>query len=433
MTRKSYCDIFKKSKSNQIMFGLKIRGRKGLFINVQDNRRNPYRSYSEKNDKDGFKYINSEEYKFLNKIPLIKRKFRIQIREILLFLSELTAYLIKILHLSFLRFESGKTTFVTVLYRQRGKYAKRFIHSGMAGLAALGVMIAPVIANEFPGTNVDPWSIQSPSSVLTTATADTGISTDISAKPRDKTIEYTVTEGDTASSIAEKFGVMTDTILWQNSMGPKDKIKPGQTLQILPVTGVSHKVVKGDTVYSIAKKYDTSAQGIVDFPYNTFVNDETFELAIGQLVIVPEGVKPEEKPKAPRSRQLTPDAGTVVASGQFVWPAAGQISQGFSWYHKGIDIANRAAPNVVAADAGTVVGAGWLDGYGYGNRVIIDHGNGYKTLYGHLQSAYVKAGQTVARGDAIGKMGSTGRSTGTHLHFEIIKGGAYLSPLSILR
>src|SRR3989344_3979602 len=92
-----------------------------------------------------------------------------------------------------------------------------------------------------------------------------------------------------------------------------DRIKIGQALEILPVTGIAHKVSKGDTVYSIAKKYDAVAQAIVDFPFNTFSNDETFELAIGQIVIVPDGVKPAAVPTSPRIRQITPDAGTVVA------------------------------------------------------------------------------------------------------------------------
>ncbi|OGM58497.1 hypothetical protein A3A75_00835 [Candidatus Woesebacteria bacterium RIFCSPLOWO2_01_FULL_39_10] len=353
--------------------------------------------------------------------------------ELEVFVLELSSYLIRIFHLSFIRFEYIKTVFVTVLYRQRGRNAKRFIHSGMAGLAAVGIMIAPVIAEEFPGQRVDPWEIPTSSAVLSASVEDTGISTDISNKPRDETVEYVVQEGDTISTIAEKFGVSTGTILWQNELSETDRIKPGQTLEILPVTGVSHKVQKGDTIYSISKKYDTSAQGVVDYPYNSFSNDETFELAIGQIVMVPDGVKPDQRPVAPRSRQLTPDAGTVVASGTFVWPASGTISQGFAWYHKGLDIANRAAPNILAADAGTVVIAGWIDGYGYGNRVVIDHGNGFRTLYAHMSKTYVIPGQTVARGSAIGQMGCTGRCTGTHLHFEVIRNGAYLSPLSVLR
>lgn len=364
--------------------------------------------------------------KYLNYLSVIGTEF-------LIFSRELKRYLFRSLRLPFIKFEAGKTIFATILYRERGKYAKRFIHSGMAGLVAFGTMIAPVVAEEFPSSNLDPWEIPSASSVLSAATSDPTTTTDISSKPRDKIIQYSVSEGDTVASIAEKFGVSVDTVFWQNSLTEKSKIKPGQTLEILPVSGISHKVSKGDTVYSISKKYDTEPQAVVDFPYNTFVNDETFELAIGQIVIVPNGVKPEEKQVAPRIRQITPDAGTVVASGAFVWPASGTISQGFAWYHKGLDIANRSAPSILAADSGTVVIAGWPDGYGYGNRVVIDHGNGFRTLYGHMSAVYVKSGQTVNRGDTIGKMGCTGRCTGTHLHFEVISNGAYLNPLSVLR
>jgi len=353
--------------------------------------------------------------------------------ELRTFFNELGRYLYQNLHLSFIKFEKVKGVFVTILYRQRGKYARRFMHSGMAGLAALGIMIAPVIADEFPGRTVDPWDIPSPSLVLSASTEDPQTTTLISEKGRDKIVEYSVQSGDTVGSIAEKFGVSEDTVLWQNDLGAKDKIKPGQILQVLPVTGVSRKVQKGDTVYSIAKKYDTSPQAVVDFPFNAFVNDETFELAIGQNIIVPDGVMPKARQVSPRIRQLTPDAGTVVASGNFVWPAAGRITQRFVWYHKGIDIANKAMPNVVAADSGTVVVAGWPDGYGYGNRVLIDHGNGYTTMYAHLSRIYVVPGQTVARGAAIGKMGSSGRSTGIHLHFEVTKSGVYINPLSALQ
>jgi murein DD-endopeptidase MepM/ murein hydrolase activator NlpD len=355
--------------------------------------------------------------------------------ELKLFFSELKKYLIKNLNISFLKFESGKSTFAAALYRQRGKLARRFIHSGMAGVTALGMIIAPIVAEEFPGRSVDPWELPSSQTVLSATTEDPNMLTTISEKVRDKIIEYKVVEGDTVSTIAEKFGVSEDTIRWQNDLKSKASIKVGQVLEILPVTGVYHKVGKGETVYSIAKKYDASPQAMVDFPYNTFTDDETFALAVGQMVVVPDGVKPDEIPWSPvaRVKQITPDAGTVVASGIFVWPAGGTISQRFAWYHKGIDIASNAAPNILAADAGTVVVAGWPDGYGYGNRVVIDHGNGYRTLYGHLSRVYVVPGQTVGRGAAIGKMGSTGRSTGIHLHFEVLKSGAYLNPLSVLK
>ena len=355
--------------------------------------------------------------------------------ELKTFFIELANYITKNLHLSFLRFEEGKGIFVTALYRQRGRYARRLMHSGMAALASVAMVIAPVIAKEFPGRSVNPWEIPSPSLVLSASTSDPRTETIISEKLRDKIIGYQVQEGDTVSKVAEKFGVSEDTIRWQNDLPSKNSIKVGQTLEILPATGVSHKVQKGDTVYSIAKKYDADAQTIADFPYNAFINDETFELAIGQTIIVPDGVEPAEIPwsAVARVRQITPNAGTVTATGQFVWPTAGTITQRFSWFHPGIDIANRAAPTVLAADSGTVLGAGWLDGYGYGNRVIIDHGNGYRTLYGHLSQVFVTAGQTVARGNPIGKMGSTGRSTGIHTHFEVLLNGAHINPLNVLR
>ncbi|MDO8341177.1 MAG: M23 family metallopeptidase [Candidatus Woesebacteria bacterium] len=351
--------------------------------------------------------------------------------ELKLFFKELGFFITKKLHLSLLRFEEGKGVFVTALYKQRGKLARKLMHTGMAGLAGVGMMIAPVIAQEFPGRSVNPWEIDSNPSVLSATTESSGIETIVSEKVRDGIKLYKVEEGDTVASIAKKFGVDTETIRWQNSISG-DKIKIGQTLEILPVTGIAHKVAKGDTVYSIAKKYDSSAQAVVDFPFNTFSNDETFELAIGQIVIVPDGVKPAETVVLPRIRQITPDAGSVVASGNFVWPANGTISQNFVWYHPGLDIANRGAPNVLAADSGVVTYAGCLN-WGYGCHVRIDHGNGYSTLYAHFQQIYVTVGQSVGRGSAIGKMGSTGRSTGTHLHFEVAKNGVKLSPLSVLK
>lgn len=346
------------------------------------------------------------------------------------FFFELTNFILRSLHISFLKVEERKGTIVNALYRQRGKLSQRLTHTGMGVLAALGVMIAPLISQEFPGTSVNPWVGTNTGMVLSASTQDPGLDTQISSKVRDSILSYTVQDGDTVSSIAQKFGVSADTIRWQNNLSG-DRIKVGETIDILPVTGVAHKVQKGDTVYSIAKKYDAEAQAIVDFPFNTFANDETFELAIGQTVIVPDGVMPAPA-AAPRIRQVTPNAGSVVASGQFVWPTQGVITQYFSWYHPGIDIANDALPLDVAADSGTVEFAGW-DSSGYGNMILIDHGNGYKTRYGHLSQIMVIAGQTVKRGDVIGKMGSTGHSTGPHTHFEIYQNGVRVNPLLFLK
>jgi len=336
----------------------------------------------------------------------------------------------------FSHFEKGKSRLAEKLYQGRGRLIQPFIHSGMAGVVVLGVLITPVVASSFPGFSKDPWKeVPSPSAVLSSATEIEELSTQISEKPRAEIIEYQIQGGDTVSGIAQKFGVSIDTIRWANDLTSVTAIKPGQIFKIPPVTGVVHKVKKGDTVYSLAKYYSTEAQGIVDFPFNTFVNDETFELAVGQVLVVPDGVKPKEIPWSPGAyiAQKTPDAGTVVASGKFVWPASGVISQAYRWYHKAIDIANKLMPPVLAADSGKVVIAGWPDNVGYGNRVLIDHGNGFMTLYAHLDKIFVSAGQTVKRGDQIGQMGSSGRSTGIHLHFEIRRGGDLLNPQEFLK
>lgn len=354
------------------------------------------------------------------------------------FLRVWRAYIFRKLVTAFHHFEKIKNVLVEKLTFGRGKLVRPFVHSGMAALLLLGMALAPVIASNYPGlAQKNPWEeTPPPSAVLSSMTEDTSqIITLISDKPRSEIIDYTVQPGDTVSGIAQKFGISLDTIRWANNLASISAIKPGQVLKILPVTGVVHKVKKGETIYSIAKYYSTDPQGIVDFPFNSFVDDETFALAVGQTLVVPDGVMPKETPWQPSAyiARQTPDAGTVVASGQFIWPTSGIITQRFSWYHKGLDIANRASPAILAADSGKVIVAGWPDGRGYGNMVQIDHGNGLQTIYGHMAKIFVVAGQTVKRGDQLGIMGTTGRSTGIHLHFEVRKSGVPIDPLGVLK
>jgi murein DD-endopeptidase MepM/ murein hydrolase activator NlpD len=333
---------------------------------------------------------------------------------------------------AFFRFENAKGFVAESLYKQRGKFARPFIHSGMMAICAMGVILAPVISEDISHAN--PLSLSAPSSVLAATTENPDIQTLQSDRVRDKKTPYEVQNGDTLSTIAQKFNISQETIMWQNDFRKNTVLKPGQTIDILPDNGVIHKVEKGETIYSISKKFDAEPQAIVDYPFNTFVNDETFALAVGEEIFVPNGTPPSEAP-APTNlanRRSTPDAGVVSASGDFAWPTVGQISQGFSWYHTGIDIANRAAPDVVAADSGTVV-ATTVSGIGYGIHVIVDHGNGYQTLYAHLSQMYVTNGQSVRRGDSLGRMGNTGRSTGIHLHFEVRSGGQKVNPLNYLK
>jgi len=364
--------------------------------------------------------------------------FRQFTSELVEFFQSLYSYASQRIGHTFWRFEGVKGLFVSGLYRRRGKYAQPFVHSAMAGLTFAAVAFGPLlIAQTFPGQAAS-FDDELPSEVVlgTASEPDKAIVTRISDKPRADVLEYEVQSGDTVSTIADKFGVSIDTILWANSMGETDRIKPGQILKIPPVTGIVHSVNKGDTIYSIAKKFEAEPQAIVDFPFNTFTNDETFALAVGQTIIVPDGVKPDVKPVAPAAsfaRLQTPDAGVVSATGQFVWPAAGRISQRFVWYHQGLDIANKGGGPILAADAGTVALAGWPDNRGYANRVILDHGNDSQTLYAHLSKINVSVGQTVNRGDVVGQMGCTGRCTGTHLHFEIIQNGVHVDPLNYLQ
>src|SRR3989338_7844135 len=334
----------------------------------------------------------------------------------------------------FFRFEKRKDNLVDRLIRERGKYVRPFIHSGVIGLVFLGITLGPRIMKEEGRRQKEEGTGGSVLGVAAYNQDAVSAFTQVSDKPPAEVLEYAIAAGDTVGQIANKFGVSEDTIYWENNITPKTLLKPGEKLRILPVTGVRHTVSRGETVQSIAKKYDSSAQAVVDWPYNTFVNDETFELAVGQTLIVQDGVKPDEVQVSPRSSiaRLTPDAGSVTASGSWVWPAAGNITQGFAWYHKGLDIANKAGPVVVAADSGRVVAVN-PGRFGYGNHVIIDHGNGFQTLYAHLSGFRVEAGQNIAKGAAIGVMGSTGRSTGTHLHFEIRQNGEALPPLGFLK
>jgi murein DD-endopeptidase MepM/ murein hydrolase activator NlpD len=371
-----------------------------------------------------------KDYPLLSRFILIKE-----------FFVALSAYINKRLFAYFYRFENAKGVVVGGLTAKRGKYVRPFLHSSMTGLFLLGLALAPflkgVIAEEEEGTGVVYGAAGTGGAILgqSIEVQAAAMGTMKSVKPRDSVVSYTVLADETLSTIAKKFNVTTDSLRWQNNLRSENDIKIGQVLEVPPIDGVVHKVKRGDTIYSIAKKYAVDPQAIVNWPFNSYTDDENFGLAVGQALMVPDGVMPREKlwqqPKY-LAGKATPNAGAVSATGQFVWPTSGRITQRFIWYHKGLDIANNASPDILAADSGTVIVAGWPDNAGYANRVIIDHGNGFVTLYAHMRAVYVTEGQTVNRGDPIGGMGSTGRSTGIHLHFEIRYNGVFMDPLQYL-
>ena len=331
-------------------------------------------------------------------------------------------------------FETNKNILVRFFMMKRGRYNRPFLHLATMGVLGVGVISAPFLASTYPAFSSNNSLSASNSAQESITVGDNVFQTEVSQKPRDKVISYIVQKGDTVSTVAEKFGISADTVRWANDL-TDDTINVGDVLKILPVTGISYKVQKGDTVYSIAKKFDTESQKIVDFPFNDFANPETFSLVEGQMLVVPDGIKPSEQPFIKREVYIAqgPSSTNFSTSG-FTWPAHGIVSQFASWYHMALDIAAPYGTPIVAAKSGRVVSVevgGW--NYGYGTNVVIDHG-GYKTLYAHMKGVNVSAGDEVSGGSTvIGWIGLTGRTTGAHLHFELRRGDTPVNPLPFLQ
>lgn len=368
---------------------------------------------------------------------LLKKDFWQQVKsflsELLFFFKTFFVYFQnKIVGVS-LKFEFTKGAIVQLMVFKRGRYKRPFLHFGMMLLLGLGVLVAPILTETNPLITQNKTLSQSlsPSEVLSSITDTDVFQTQISPKPRDKVISYTVEKGDTLSTIADKFAVSTDTIRWVNNL-TGDKLTVGDELKIPPVTGMVHKVERGDTVFTIAKKYDSDAQKIVNFPFNDFANPETFSLVEGQMLVVPDGVKPKAPIRSPRIQPVFTPSQIAQSSAGFIWPTVGAITQYPVWYHNAVDIANKEAPDVAAAKSGKVKSA-ICDKGGYGCHIILDHGAGVETLYAHMQRFYVGEGQDVSQGQGIGQMGATGRSTGTHLHFEVRQNGVIINPLGFLK
>jgi len=234
-------------------------------------------------------------------------------------------------------------------------------------------------------------------------------------------ITYTVRPGDSMWSIAARFHLDVDTLRWSN---PKlesnpDMLYPGQQLIILPEPGVYHTVRSGETLESIGRKYGVAPELIRDYPLNRL--KPPYTLQPGQKLVVPGG----------RKQLHCPKPGFAPGS-LFAWPVAGQITQKFKPGHRALDIGAPYGCPVYAARDGVVVYAdfdpsGWL-----GFTVAISHGDGWRTSYSHLSGPWVQVGQRVARGEMIGRLGSTGNSTGPHVHFVIRKNGVPKNPLDYL-
>jgi murein DD-endopeptidase MepM/ murein hydrolase activator NlpD len=237
---------------------------------------------------------------------------------------------------------------------------------------------------------------------------------------------YRIRQGDTISELADQFDITTDTLHSVNKIKATKLIQPGQYLKVPPLSGILYTVHgNNETIDSIAKKYEVSAEKFAEVNHIS----QTQILQVGATLFVPDAA-------------LDWATRQEINGDLFGWPLkqSWRFTSGFGWrrspftgarsYHGGIDLAVPAGSNAYAALSGTVVSVGYDSTYG--NHVIISHGNGYQTLYGHFNSVTVTQGQYVSTSTVIGKVGSTGLSTGPHLHFTVYKNGRMINPLSVL-
>jgi murein DD-endopeptidase MepM/ murein hydrolase activator NlpD len=257
---------------------------------------------------------------------------------------------------------------------------------------------------------------------------------------------YTVEQGDTLSGIASKFDLTWESILWGNSDVLKDDpnfLKPGQVLYILPVNGMFYKWNQKDTLESIAAEYNTTVDAIVDWPGND-LNPLDPVIQPGAWVIIPGGSRPFswEAPMILTGNTRTFALGPGTCPGKYngtpggepwAWPTTNHNLSGYDFgpSHPAIDIFVYLGQPIYAAQAGVVVFAGWSD-RGYGDLVIVDHLNGWHTFYAHLSQWNVACGAQVYTGTVVGLGGSTGNSTGPHLHFEMRYNGVGQNPWGLL-
>ena len=273
-------------------------------------------------------------------------------------------------------------------------------------------------------------------------------------RPRSDVITYTVQSGDSLFSIADAFGVKPETLLWGNFETLEDNphlLSKDQILNILPVDGTYYQWHEGDNLLGIASFFGVDTEDILSYSGNnidlTLASFESPGLKDNQWIIVPGGkraIKDWGPPAISRSNPASAKyygpghCGSVYegafGSGTFIWPTTATSISGYQYsgIHPAIDIGGATGNAIFASDSGVVVYSGWSN-YGYGYMVVIDHGNGWQTAYAHMSAVAVTCGQSVYQGGYIGALGSTGNSSGPHLHFELVYNGAKPNPLDYLQ
>ena len=303
-----------------------------------------------------------------------------------------------------------------------------------------------------------PFSLDGLATMTIATPAADGISrqaqphTILPAKPRFEITEYVVQSGDTVFGIAEKFDLNPQTILWGNYYTLIDdphQLRPGQKLNILPVNGVYYQWHATDNLNKVAEFFGVKANDILDFPGNHIDKNTITDIAHpgfkdGAMLIVPGGVRQMVSWSGGFITRDNPAVAKIfgpgycgkimtgaIGTGSFIWPTVEHWLSGFDFTpetnHMAIDIAGSSGNAIFAADSGVVVYSGW-NNYGYGNVIVIDHGNGWQTLYAHQSQLRANCGDSVIKGAVIGNIGTTGNSSGPHLHFEMLLNGSRQNP-----
>lgn len=380
------------------------------------------------------------EIRFNDLFPYGRNKLLMFLKNLGLFLSALLLYLmLKMKKLSLLvgriiiffvkKSRALKSYFVAKLIWSRGKLGRPIANFVVMTLA-LGVfffgeilsgsrlVVSKEVDSDYLKTSMD--IIPEKNTALTMLPEN---------RQRTEYLKYKIQPGDSLFGIGSRFKVSVDALKYVNSLTDSSVLRPEQEIVIPPSTGLIHKVETGDTLESIAAKYSVASQAIADFNYLL----EPGKLAVGSELVIPDAKIPQPvriMPVIPSV--ITPGAvDTRAKKGWCMWPTSAKvITQYFSWYHNGMDIGaswSGPMPFIYACADGIVTRAGW-DPFGLGLHIKVDHGNGYETIYGHMSKLDVSYGDKVKKGEVMGLMGSTGNSTGPHVHFIIRYNGSPQDP-----